>query len=65
MNLWDFFMISGGLFSLLIMTGILAQPNKTSLACLAALVYFCHAGIVINKGIACSGIIYQYTAFMH
>ena len=58
-------MISGGVFSLILMPGCLLIKNKQSIHYITALVYFCHASIVINKGLACSGIVLRYPFFMH
>lgn len=65
MIIWDFLMISGGLFSLFLMTAQLCRKKIDQLNWITAGIYLCHAFIVIFKGLSCSGIIKRYTMFMH
>jgi AraC-like DNA-binding protein len=61
----DFMMISGGLFSLVLMAGTLAERNKGNIKWVMALIYLCHSSIVINKGLACSGLVFRFPWLMH
>lgn len=65
MQIWDFLILSGGLFSWVLMVGTLWVPNRKTSHLLLASIYFLHGVIAIDKGLACAGLILNYPVLMH
>lgn len=61
----DLLMISGGVFSFILFLGSLLERKKKQIQWAIAWVYLCHSAIVINKGLACSGMVSLAPWTMH
>lgn len=61
----DLIMISGGVFSFILFLGSMVEKNKKQIDWAIGWVYLCHSAIVVNKGLACSGMVAQLPWAMH